>query len=42
MSDHLSDQELVRLTRRGSALGEERLGPVRFVPLLPGLAADRH
>ena len=42
LGPHQGDQELVRLTRRGSALVEERLGPVRFVPLLPGLAADRH
>ena len=42
LGPHQGDQDLVRLTRRGSALVEERLGPVRFVPLLPGLAADRH
>jgi protein-L-isoaspartate(D-aspartate) O-methyltransferase len=42
LGPHQGDQELVRYTRRGDKLKEERLGPVRFVPLLPGLAADRH
>jgi protein-L-isoaspartate(D-aspartate) O-methyltransferase len=41
LGPHQGDQELVRLTRRGAALEEERLGPVRFVPLLPGLAGGR-
>lgn len=37
LGPHKGDQELVRLTRRGGKLYKERLGPVRFVPLLPGL-----
>lgn len=40
LGPHQGEQELVRITRRGSRLLEERLGPVRFVPLLPGLASD--
>ncbi len=39
LGPHQGDQELVRLTRQGKRHQEERLGPVRFVPLLPGLAA---
>jgi len=41
LGPHQGDQELLRLTRRGEALEEENLGPVRFVPLLPGLADTR-
>ena len=35
------DQELLRVTRNEDGLAEERLGSVRFVPLLPGLPSDR-
>jgi protein-L-isoaspartate(D-aspartate) O-methyltransferase len=31
-------QQLLRLTRRESGLHRELLGPVAFVPLLPGIA----
>lgn len=37
LGPHKGEQELVRLTRRAGKLYKERLGPVRFVPLLPGL-----
>ncbi len=39
LGPHKGDQELMRYTRIGQKLKEEHLGPVRFVPLLPGLAA---
>jgi protein-L-isoaspartate O-methyltransferase len=32
------DQQLVRITRRGSTFERETLGPATFVPLLQGLA----
>ncbi len=35
-----ADQEIVRLTRRGDDLVEERLIAVRFVPLVPGIARE--
>jgi protein-L-isoaspartate(D-aspartate) O-methyltransferase len=38
---HGGDQELLRVTRHEDGLGEERLGSVRFVPLLPGLPGDQ-
>jgi protein-L-isoaspartate(D-aspartate) O-methyltransferase len=38
---HGGDQELLRVSRHEDGLGEERLGPVRFVPLLPGLPGDQ-
>ena len=34
------DQAIVRLTRRGDAFTEERLLPVRFVPLVAGVAPE--
>lgn len=34
----LFDQTLVRYRRRGAAIEAEELGPVRFVPMLPGTA----
>ena len=35
-----TEQEIVRVTRTAAGLAEENLLPVRFVPLLPGLAED--
>ncbi|HEX6959752.1 MAG TPA: protein-L-isoaspartate(D-aspartate) O-methyltransferase [Ferrovibrio sp.] len=35
-----TDQDIVRYTRHGDDVQEERLMPVRFVPLLPGIARE--
>lgn len=40
MGDTADAQHLWRITRTGAALAREKLAPVRFVPLLPGLADD--
>ena len=34
------EQDVVRYTRHGEDVQEERLMPVRFVPLLPGIARE--
>lgn len=36
-----SDQELIKLTREENGVGKETLFPVRFVPLVKGLARER-
>ena len=35
-----TEQDIIRYTRRGNDVEEERLIPVRFVPLLPGIARE--
>lgn len=35
-----TEQDVIRYTRRGEDVQEERLLPVRFVPLLPGIARE--
>ena len=35
-----TEQDVIRYTRHGEAITEERLLPVRFVPLLPGIARE--
>ncbi|WP_341705380.1 protein-L-isoaspartate(D-aspartate) O-methyltransferase [Ferrovibrio sp.] len=35
-----TEQDVIRYTRHGDAITEERLLPVRFVPLLPGIARE--
>jgi protein-L-isoaspartate(D-aspartate) O-methyltransferase len=35
-----TEQDVIRYTRRGDEVQEERLLPVRFVPLLPGIARE--
>lgn len=35
-----TEQDVIRYTREGDAVREERLLPVRFVPLLPGIARE--
>ncbi|WP_341910529.1 protein-L-isoaspartate(D-aspartate) O-methyltransferase [Ferrovibrio terrae] len=35
-----TEQDVIRYTRDGEAVREERLLPVRFVPLLPGIARE--
>jgi protein-L-isoaspartate(D-aspartate) O-methyltransferase len=35
-----TEQDVIRYTREGDAIREERLLPVRFVPLLPGIARE--
>jgi protein-L-isoaspartate(D-aspartate) O-methyltransferase len=35
-----TEQDVIRYTRQGDAIREERLLPVRFVPLLPGIARE--
>jgi protein-L-isoaspartate(D-aspartate) O-methyltransferase len=35
-----TEQDVIRYTRDGDAVREERLLPVRFVPLLPGIARE--
>lgn len=35
-----TEQDVIRYTREGEAVREERLLPVRFVPLLPGIARE--
>lgn len=35
-----TEQDVIRYTREGDAVHEERLLPVRFVPLLPGIARE--
>jgi len=40
LGPHQGEQMLLRLTRRGGKIVEERLGGVRFVPLLPGLPGE--
>lgn len=35
-----TEQDIIRYTRRGTEVEEERLMPVRFVPLLPGIARE--
>lgn len=35
-----TEQDVIRYTRQGAEIREERLLPVRFVPLLPGIARE--
>ena len=35
-----TEQDVIRYTREGEAVREEKLLPVRFVPLLPGIARE--
>jgi len=35
-----TEQDVIRYTREGDAVREDRLLPVRFVPLLPGIARE--
>lgn len=35
-----TEQDVIRYTREGDAVREERMLPVRFVPLLPGIARE--
>ena len=35
-----TEQDVIRYTRQGDEIAEERLLPVRFVPLLPGIARE--
>lgn len=35
-----TEQDVIRYTRNGTEISEERLLPVRFVPLLPGIAKE--
>lgn len=35
-----TEQDVIRYTREGDAVHEERMLPVRFVPLLPGIARE--
>lgn len=35
-----TEQDVIRYTRHGTDIAEERLLPVRFVPLLPGIARE--
>jgi protein-L-isoaspartate(D-aspartate) O-methyltransferase len=35
-----TEQDVIRYTREGEAVREERMLPVRFVPLLPGIARE--
>ena len=35
-----TEQDVIRYTREGDEVREERMLPVRFVPLLPGIARE--